>query len=86
MVNKLIKHIQDPAKLSYGVRLSTGTNSLDYISAPKNIEKPSIQHSKLESPNKNARNRLSLQNVNELSNKADKDFENSSVVSKLILK
>lgn len=84
-VNKLIKHIQDPAKLSYGVRLSTGKILLNYISAPKNIEKESIQNRKLDSPDKKARNRLSLQNVNEISNKTFRDCGDTSAVSKLIL-
>ena len=77
MVDKLIRHIQDPAKLSYGVKLSRGKNSLVYNSVVKNAEKPPIQQDKEDSPDKKARERLSLQNVID----TPKDYETVSAQS-----
>jgi hypothetical protein len=84
MVHKFIRHIQDPAKLTYRVRLSAGNNSLTYISAPKNSEKPPVQHNKLPIPDKKTRERLLAQNTNDNISTNMNGYESVSVLSKLI--
>ena len=84
MIHKFIRHIQDPAKLAYRVRLTAGNNSLAYISVPKGSERPPVQHNKLPSPEKKDREILFDQNVNGNIRNNLNGYESVSVLSKLI--
>jgi hypothetical protein len=84
MIHKFIRHIQDPAKLAYRVRLTAGNNSLVYILVPKSSERPPVQHNKLPTPDKKDSEILFAQNINDSIRNDMNGYESVSVVSKLI--